>query len=71
MNLAIMKGDGRQCIVDSSVNQVRFVDGEEFFLLDAYVNVLLEGGWQTVRRSRLRNMEYGSPWGQLRKDAQR
>ena len=69
MNLAILKDDGRQVIVDSSRNQVRHVSGEEFFLLPEYVNVLLEGGWQTMRQSRLRNMEYGSPWGQLRKDA--
>ena len=68
MNLAMLD-DGRQALVDSSREQVRYVDGEEFFLLPEYVNVLLEGGWQTMKRSRLRNMEYGSPWGQLRKDA--
>ena len=71
MNRAILKDDGRQCIVDSSRNQVRHVEGEEFFLLPGYVNVLLEGGWQTVRESRLRNMEYGSPFGEMRKDAKR
>ena len=68
MNLAILT-DGRQCIVDTSREQVRSVGGEEFFLSPDHVNVLLEGGWQTVRRKSLRNMEYGSPWGPLRKDA--
>ena len=66
MNMAIMKDDGRQVIVDTSREQVRYVKGEEFFLSPDHVNVLLEGGWQTMRRKRLRNMEYGSPFGVLK-----
>ncbi len=68
MNLG-MTDDGRQVVVDSSRDQTRTVDGEEFFVSPAHVVVLLEGGWQVMRRKRLRTMEYGSPFGQLRKDA--
>ena len=68
MNLAMMD-DGRQVVVDSARNQVRLVDGKEFFVSPAHVTVLLEGGWQVLRQNRLRHMEYGNPFGGLRKDA--
>jgi hypothetical protein len=64
-----MLDDGRQVVVDSSRDQTRVVEGEEFFVSPGHVVVLLEGGWQVIRRKRLRNMEYGSPFGALRKDA--
>lgn len=54
--------DGRAVVVDSSREQTRQVGGKTFFLAPAYVNVLLEGRWQTVRRSRLKDAEYGHPY---------
>ena len=69
MNYALLD-DGRKVVVDSARNQTRtvtistdkcFTTGE-FFLAPAYVSVLLDGGWQAVKRSRLKPAEYGSPF---------
>jgi hypothetical protein len=65
MNFAILD-DGRKVVVDSSRNQTRMVGGKEFFLGLKYVNVLLDGGWQTVKKERLKPAEYGSPFTALR-----
>lgn len=65
MNFALLD-DGRRVIVDSSRNQTRVVGGQEFFLPLNYVNVLLEGSWQAVKKSRLKAKEYGSPFMAMR-----
>lgn len=65
MNWAMLD-DTRRVIVDTARNPIRKVKGNEFFVDPAYANVLLDGGWQTVRRSRLKNLGYGSPFEELR-----
>ncbi len=65
MHYAHMK-DSRSVIVDTAQQQTRPVDGKEYFVDPAYTNVLLGGGWQTVKKSNLKKAEYGSPFGSLR-----
>lgn len=60
--------DGRKVVVDTSRQQTRMVGKEEFFLDPAYVNVLLDGYWQCVKKSRLKKAEYGNPWAGVRGD---
>ena len=56
--------DRRLVIVDSSTQQTRIVKDEEFFLAPEYVNVLLDGQWQVVKKSRLKAAQFGSPFQQ-------
>ena len=58
--------DGRAVVVDSSRQMTRQVKGESFFLNPNYVTVLLDGQWQTVRRDRLKNVPFGSPFTVLK-----
>ncbi len=59
--------DGRQVIVDTSQQQTRQVGDEEFFLDPAYVNVLLDGKWQYVKKSRLgKVVSADNPFGPMR-----
>ena len=58
--------DGRLILVDSSRQQTRNVGGKDFFLSLNYVNVLLEGSWQVVKKDRLRPAEFGSPFTVLK-----
>jgi hypothetical protein len=55
--------DGRSVIVTNG--KTRNVAGKEFFLTHAYVEVILDGGTQIVRKSRLKPAEYGSPFRAL------
>lgn len=59
--------DGREVIVDTSSSPSRSVGGQEHFLTPGYVNVFLDGGWQTVRESRVKKMPYGHPLAELKK----
>ena len=58
--------DGRKVVVDDSQG-TRLVSGTEFFLLNSHVTVLLDGGWQVVRKKRLKPATYGSPFAALRR----
>jgi hypothetical protein len=58
--------DGREVVVLPSGN-TRMVKGEEFFIPPAYVEVLLEGGFQVVRKARIKTAPYGSPFEGLRR----
>jgi len=62
MSTNAVMDDGRQVIVDSSREKTRQVNGETFYLTPGYVNVFLDGGWQTVRAERLKDLGYGSPF---------
>ena len=64
MTYAILD-DGRKVIVDTARGPVRIVGGKEHFIGPNYVNVFLDGGWQTVRKDRLKPVEYGSPFEAL------
>ena len=57
--------DGRGVIVDTSREMTRMVGGAEFFLAPAYVNVLLDGSWQTVKKQRLKKAADETPYGGL------
>ena len=57
--------DGRQVIVTNG--PTRKVGQEEFFLLPAYIEVILEGGFQVVRKDRLKPAQYGTPFEALRR----
>ena len=52
--------DGRMVLV--STGNTRMVGGKEFFLGNGYVEVFLDGGWQVVRKSRLKSASYGNPF---------
>lgn len=55
--------DGRQVIV--MTGKTRLVSGKEYFLTHEYVEVILDGGLQIVRKSRLKPAEYGSPFASI------
>jgi hypothetical protein len=62
--------DGRLVIVDSARNQKRKITTQlgtgEYHIDKAYVNALLDGHWQTVKRSRLKAAHFGSPFGGIK-----
>lgn len=62
--------DGRRVIVSPSKNPTRMVRGEEHFVDQHHTAVLLDGGWQVVRKERIKPAEYGSPFGALDKETQ-
>ena len=64
MYLALLD-DGRYVIVTNGAT--RKVGEKEFFLLPAYTEVILEGGFQVVRRDRLKPAQYGTPFEALRR----
>lgn len=58
--------DGREVLVDTSQEQVRMVKKKEFFVDSLkYVTVLLGGGWQVVRKDRIKKVAYGNPFQEL------
>jgi hypothetical protein len=57
--------DGREVIV--SAQKTRQVGGEEFFIPNNYVVCLLDGAWQPIRKDKLRALEYGNPFQDLRR----
>ena len=63
MYWARLSDDGREVIV--TTGKTRWVKGKEYFLTRDYVEVMLDGGLQIVRKSRLRKAEYGSPFANL------
>lgn len=56
--------DGRRVIVTNGTT--RKVGKEEFFILPLYTEIILEGGFQVVKKSRLKPAEYGSPFAPMR-----
>jgi hypothetical protein len=56
--------DGRLVIVDSARKQTAVHTAEP--CPPGYVNVLLDGHWQTVKRSRLKAAFFGSPFGGIK-----
>jgi len=62
MNFATMKASGRRVIVDTAREQVRMVNGKEHFTAPTYVNVFLDGNWQTVRQDSIKNEDFGHPF---------
>lgn len=59
VNWARLK-DGRRVIV--TTGKTRRVSGEEYFIDPAYTEVLLDGGYQIVRKDNLKPVGYGGPW---------
>lgn len=61
--------DGRRVIVDTARIQKRKITTQlgtgEYHIDEAYVNVLLDGRWQTVKKSRIKPAVFGSPFGEL------
>ena len=67
--------DGRRVIVNTATQPTRKVTihtnkcyGVQQFFVDTqkYTEVLLDGGWQVVHNSRLKNEGFGSPFERLR-----
>ena len=59
--------DGRKVIVNTAGTLTREVAGEQFFVPNGYREGHLDGGWQIVRASRLKNVGYGSPFEELQR----
>lgn len=57
--------DGRQVVVMSG--GIRMVGEKEFFILPSHTQVILDGGFQIVRKDRLKPAQYGTPFEALRR----